>query len=107
MSKNNAAERSSYEDKSLEAILFDERHNAFFIFLRTHFESGSSYRMAQTPDGKVFFINLVFRALSKGFEMQLTDSKDNLCQAKVHDYLEAHQGLVDAFISSDFSMKMF
>src|SRR5436190_3204711 len=107
MSKGRPDEADTHKDQSLEAVLFDEKQNAFFIFFRTHFESGRTYRMVQTPDEKVFSIEIVFRDLPKGFEMGLVDSKNTSHQLKVQDYLENRSGTVNGFVAHSGSMRLF
>jgi hypothetical protein len=97
-----------YKDQPIKAILFDDQGHPFFVFLRIH---TLTYKMAQTPDGRVFFIEFVFPLPNMGFEFSLSGVNKGgsrlSTHIKVHDYREAHKGAVKEFIHYQSSWMTF
>jgi hypothetical protein len=107
MVDQNPDQEPPYKDQPINAILFDDRGHPFFIFLRNQ---SLTYKMTQTPDGRVFLIDFVFPNPKKGFELKLLEFKGGSnvsTQIKVHDYLEAHNGAVNEFFDYQFSGLLF
>ena len=107
MSNERVDQEPPYKDLPINAILFDDHGHPFFIFLRSQ---TATYKMAQTPDGRVFLINVVFRNPNKGFGLMLLGGKgDSLVstQIEVRDYREAHNGAVYEFIDHHSSGLLF